>query len=624
MARITEECVARIKDSADVVELIGRYIPLRRAGNAWKACCPFHNEKTPSFSVNPARQTFHCFGCGVGGDAVRFLMMFENLDYPTALRRLADINGIPVIEEEENPEVARLRRRRSRIIQVNELAADYFHRQLCRSREASHVREYLKQRGFNIEIARAWQLGWAPPSFAGLQRQASEAGMDQRLLTDAYLLGNGRSGLYPVFRDRLMFPIRNVRGEVVGFSGRIMEEGKDPRKYVNTAETPAFRKGELLFGLHRATGAMARAGMTAVICEGQLDVIACHEKAELRHAVAGLGTAFTDEHAHLLRKYARKAILCYDGDAAGIKASEKTYRKLAQAGLQVFLATLPPGEDPDSLIRHEGPEPLQEAIRQARPYLEARVSHELTTLQGDSNARAALIPRMADLASEITDANLRDVAVVDLATRLNTGLDNLRDTVAEMIRARAKSSSSTAVPVATIGAFSSSFPSGSFPAEADGDKGDEEAEELTPVVPLRLHPTIRGLLHMAAADAEAQALLAERIEELQEPIRSLSGGVILQKLMEKLPSPGNTEEWNAFLAALPPEQSAALRNMDTQPLQLDSPLRCVEQACARAARDSIKARLDQLRARIHGGQLPEEESLAIIRETARLQQLLNG
>ncbi len=614
MARITEECVARIKDSVDVVELIGRYISLRRAGNAWKACCPFHNEKTPSFIVSPARQTFHCFGCGVGGDAVRFLMMFENLDYPTALRRLADINGIPVIEEEENPEVARLRRRRSLIIQLNEMTADYFHRQLCRSRDASHVREYLKQRGFNIEMARAWQLGWAPPSFAGVQQLASEAGMDQRLLVDAYLLGKGRAGLYPVFRDRLMFPIRNVRGEVVGFSGRIMEEGKDPRKYVNTAETPAFRKGELLFGLHKATGAMARAGMTVVICEGQLDVIACHEKAELRHAVAGLGTAFTDEHAHLLRKYARKAILCYDGDAAGIKASEKTYRKLAQAGLQVFLATLPPGEDPDSLIRHEGPEPLQEAVRQARPYLEARVSHELTTLQGDSSARAALIPRMADLAADITDANLRDVAVVDLATRLNTGLDNLRNTVAEMLRARAKSPSSAPIPVASSDSFS----------EEEGRDVGEELDERPTVVPLRLHPTIRGLLHMAASHAEAQALLVERIEELQEPIRSLSGGVILQKLMEKLPRPGDAGEWGAFLDSLPPEQAAALRNMDTQPLPLDSPLRCVEQACARAARDAIKARLDQLRAQIHGGQLPEEESLAIIQETARLQQLLNG
>lgn len=202
MARITQECVARIKDSADIVELLSKYLQLRRAGNSWKACCPFHSEKTPSFHVNPARQTFHCFGCGVGGDALKFIMMFENLDYPTALRRLADMNGIPVIEEEENPEMARLRRLRSRVVEANTLATEYYHRKLCRDAAAAHVREYLKQRGFGIEIARAWQLGWAPPDFREFDQLARSRSMDDRLLAEAYLLGRGQRGLYPVFRDR--------------------------------------------------------------------------------------------------------------------------------------------------------------------------------------------------------------------------------------------------------------------------------------------------------------------------------------------------------------------------------------------------------------------------------------
>ena len=403
MARITQECVARIKDSADIVELLSKYLQLRRAGNSWKACCPFHSEKTPSFHVNSARQTFHCFGCGVGGDALKFIMMFENLDYPTALRRLADMNGIPVIEEEENPEMARLRRLRSRVVEANTLATEYYHRKLCRDAAAAHVREYLKQRGFGIEIARAWQLGWAPPDFREFDQLARSRSMDDRLLAEAYLLGRGQRGLYPVFRDRLMFPIHNVRGEVVGFSGRVIRADQDPRKYVNTADTAAFHKGELLFGLYKATGPIGKAGMCVVVCEGQLDVIACHEKADIRNAVAGLGTAFTDEHAMILRKYAKKAILCYDGDNAGIKASEKTFRKLAAAGLEVYHASLPPGEDPDSLIGSKGPEALREAIDTARPYLEVRVGQELALIQGDANARAALIPRMADLAAEITD-----------------------------------------------------------------------------------------------------------------------------------------------------------------------------------------------------------------------------
>ncbi len=615
MARITQECVARIKDSADIVELIGRFLQLRRAGNAWKACCPFHNEKTPSFSVNPARQTFHCFGCGVGGDAVKFLMMYENLDYPTALRRIADMNGVPVIEEEENPEMARKRRLRGRVVELNSLATDYYHRQLCRNREAGHARAYLKKRGFDIEIARAWQLGWAPPDFRDFARQADAAKCDERLLTEAYLLGRGQRGLYPVFRNRLMFPIHNVRGEVVGFSGRVLEGDTDPRKYVNTAETIAFRKGELLFGLFKATGAIAKAGMTVVVCEGQLDVIACHEKAEVRNAVAGLGTAFTDEHAKMLRKYAKRAILCYDGDNAGIKASEKTYRKLAQAGMEVAYANLPPGEDPDSLIQSQGAEALRQALEEARPYLEVRAGHELRLAQGDSNARAALIPRMADLAAEIPDANRRDVAIVDLATRLNTGLENLRATVDDLIRARKEAPASTR----------SDEPEGDWCGEDEEDSPNQQnSSPRTPTLAIRLHPGIRGLLQLAATNERAQHMLVERIEELQEPIRNLSGGPLLQRLLECLPPPGDEAAWQAYADSLPPEQAAALRDVAHAPIPLDDPTPFVDQACERAARDTVQARIDQLRSRLRAGDLSMEESFALLQETSELQKMLNG
>lgn len=613
MARIKEECIARIKDSTDIVDLLGRYLQLRRSGNGWTACCPFHNEKTPSFHINPARQIFKCFGCGVGGDAVKFLMMYENLDYPTALRRIADMNGIAVIEEEENPEMARLRRLRSRVVEANQLAAEYYHRMLCRNQAAAHVREYLKRRGFNIDAAKAWQLGWAPPAFRELQLLAAGKNLDDKLLTEAYLLGNGRNGKYPVFRDRLMFPIHNVRGEVVGFSGRVMQDDQDPRKYVNTAETVAFRKGEQLFGLHKATGHIGKADMTVVVCEGQLDVIACHEKADIRNAVAGLGTAFTDEHAVILRKYAKKAILCYDSDNAGIKASEKTYRKLAQAGLEVLMATLPAGEDPDSLINTQGPEALRQVIAEARPYLEARVAREFQAGAGLTEHRASLIARMADLAAEIKDSNRRDVAVVDLATRLNTGMDDLRGTVNEIIRAR-KNAPSAPRPRAPQRDWE----------DAPLDAEYEEQEPAAPVVPVRLHPTMRGLISMAASNSEIQHLLVERIEELQEPIRHLSGGDILQRILEVLPEPGNPEAWQQFVTRLTPEQAAGIQSMSHEKLHLPEPQAVVDQACARAARDSVSARIDILRARIRGNNVSEQEALNILAETTALQQLLNN
>lgn len=620
MARITEECVARIKDAADVVDLVGRFVQLRRAGNSWKACCPFHAEKTPSFHVNPTRQTFHCFGCGVGGDAVKFVMMFENLDYPTALRRVADMYGVTVVEEEENPEMARLRRIRARVVEANTLAAEYFHKKLCRDRAADHVRAYLKKREFGIEIAKAWQLGWAPADFRELGQLANAKGIDDRLLAEAYLLGRGQRGLYPVFRDRLMFPICNVRGEIVGFSGRIMEEGQDPRKYVNTAETAAFRKGELLFGLYKATGPIAKAGMCVVVCEGQLDVIACHEKADIRNAVAGLGTAFTDDHAKILRKYAKKAILCYDGDNAGIKASEKTFRKLAAAGLEVYHAALPAGEDPDSLIRTQGAEALREAIAAARPYLEVRVELEKTLVKDDVNARAALIPRMADLAAEIADPNRRDVSIVDLATRLNTGLDELRTSVNDIIRARkdappAFDQRRPAAPMADAGY--------GYPEEEYGDFAEPEPM-ARPVVAIRLHPAIRGLISFAAGNKEAQHLLTERIEDLQEPIRALSGGIILQRLMEQLPEPGNAGAWQQFIASLPPEQSAALRDLNNAAVELENVSVYVEQACNRAARDTVKATIDSLKSRIRSGNISAAEAVALMQECTDLQKMLDG
>lgn len=617
MARITEECVARIKDSADIVDIVGSCIQLRRAGNAWKACCPFHNEKTPSFHVNPARQSFHCFGCGVGGDAIKFLMMFENLDYPTALRRVADKNGIAIIEEDENPEQQRRRRLRGRVVEANTLAADYFHRQLCRNRDADHVRAYLKQREFNIEIAKAWQLGWAPPDFRAFRQLAAEKHIDTQLLTDAYLLQNSSRGSYAVFRDRLMFPIQNVRGEVVGFSGRIMAEGQDPRKYVNTGDTVAFHKGELLFGLFKATSHIARAGMCVVICEGQIDVISCHEKADVRNAVAGLGTAFTDDHAATLRKYAKKAILCYDADKAGIKASEKTFRKLAAVDMEVYMAVLPEGEDPDSLICKHGPDALRDAINHARPYLEVRTEIEQRLAGQDANAKAAMVPALADLAAEIKDAIRRDIIIADLAVRLNTGLDELRNMVNDIIRHRKE-----APPAPAISHDDDAFDD--YPEEQSNEQTSPTYVPTIRVAPVRLHPTIRNLISYAAQNKEAQQALVERIEELQEPITILSGGMILQRILEELPTPGDAQEWNDFIAKLPPEQAAALRNIDNTPLLINDVDAFMEQACAHAARDAVSARIDTIKTRIRSGNLTQEEVAALFREMNELQRLLNG
>ncbi len=615
MARIIPECEARIKESANIVDLVGRYVQLRRAGYSWKACCPFHNEKTPSFHVNPARQSFHCFGCGVGGDAVKFLMMYENLDYPTALRRLADINGIPVIEEEDDPEIARKRRLRSAVVQVNELAAEYYHKLLCRSKDAADAREYLKTRGIDINIAKSWQLGWAPPSFRELSDLARARGFGDQILREAYLTGQNSSGSFPVFRDRLMFPIRNIRGEVVGFSGRIMQPDRDPRKYVNTAETVAFHKGELLFGLHKATSAMAKAGSTALICEGQLDVIACHERAELRYAVAGLGTAFTDDHAKLLAKYARKAILCYDGDNAGNAAAEKTYRKLAAAGISVYRATLPAGEDPDSLSREQGGEILQQAVKEAQPFLEQCVTAELLSCRNDAPSRAALVERMADLAAEIHSAVQRDISTADLATRLGVGLDQMRESVNRAVREHKRR------PTHEPYEFQDDYPA-EDQGEAIHENGISTIDPQKKAPSITLHPALNAVLSLMFSNTKAHHMLMERVEDLQEPIRYLTGGALLQRVLELTPTSDSKPNVDILAQKLTEEEVQALRKVPTGDLGDQWMENYVDEVCAQAINATLEAKIDLLRTRLRG-ELSLEEYKSTIEEISVLTTIAN-
>ncbi len=605
MARITAECEARIKQSIDIVDLLGRYIDIRRAGTAWKACCPFHQEKTPSFHVNPSRQSYHCFGCGEGGDGIKFLMSFENLSYPDALRRIADLNGIPILEEEESPEVARRRQMRRRIVELNAFATEYYHRQLCRHPDAAHVRAYLKKRDINIEMARAWKLGWAPAHFDELARLAAEAQYPRQLLVDAYLLGQGQRGHYPVFRDRLMFPITNVRGEIVGFSGRVMDEQQDPRKYVNTAETLAFRKSELLFGLNKATSRIGREDMTVLLCEGQIDVLACHEKADLRHAVAALGTAFTDEHAAMLRKYAKRVVLCYDGDKAGLAAAEKSYRKLAAAGLEVYQAALPLGEDPDSLINKEGADSLRAIVSDARPYLEYRCTQELAQLGNNALHKAELMSHMSELLADITDESHRDIALVDVATRAHMGIELLRDKVSDIIQARKKQPERS--------------------RERGPDREEQDALMTTPAVaPCRLHPSLRGIIQLGLINAEAQQGLLARIEDLYEAIQTLEGGVILLRFFEQLPEPGNAEHWQRYLSSLTPAQAAAIQSMDRHLESLDKPHEQVTLACEKVIRALLLQKLDTLKSQLYDPHLSAELRQEHLQEITRLKQMLDS
>ena len=329
MPRIPDETVQQVLGATDIVELIASYgLDLKRAGGDFKTHCPFHNEKTPSFNVSPGRQTYRCFGCGEGGNAVGFVMAYENLPFPEALRKLAARSNITIEEGEYDPQEDRRRRRLSRLKLLHNQAARFMHSLLLEDPGAEHARQYLKSRGYDRGMAGRWSLGWMPRNTDVFLDWARDAGFTGKELLHSGITklreeDNPRSGLWVRFGDRLMFPIHNERDDVIAFSGRKLREEQGGGKYINSPETPIFKKSNVFFGLHKAIRHMRD---YAVLCEGQLDVIACHE-AGVKNAVATQGTACTNEHARLLKRYtgSDKVVICFDSDSAGHDAAHHSH-----------------------------------------------------------------------------------------------------------------------------------------------------------------------------------------------------------------------------------------------------------------------------------------------------------
>jgi len=333
MGTIPSDTIEQIAAANDIVEVIGSYFPVKRAGANFKALCPFHQEKTPSFHVSPQRQTFHCFGCGAGGSVFRFVMDYEHIDFPSAVRKLAARVGIPVIEERGPHGEDRQHEARRVLLRLHAEAAGWFHDNLLKKELAEPARDYLKKRGISAEIAKRWQLGFAPDEWDAFGSWARGRGYDARDLIasglvktkdDADRAPDQTSNLKPQtsydrFRGRIMFPICNDVGEVIAFSGRLLENEAESAKYINSPETPLFRKGNVLFGLHKTKRGLIEANC-AIVCEGQLDLITLYE-AGITNVVAPQGTAFTENQARLLKRFVDEVVLCFDADAAGNKAA---------------------------------------------------------------------------------------------------------------------------------------------------------------------------------------------------------------------------------------------------------------------------------------------------------------
>ncbi|WP_298038856.1 DNA primase [uncultured Desulfuromonas sp.] len=417
--RIPEEKVDEIRERTDIVEVVSSYMPLKRSGANHQGLCPFHSEKTPSFNVNAPRQIFHCFGCGVGGNVFSFLMRMEGLSFPEAVRRLGERVGIEVEEQRLTPAEEQRRQERDRLSRVNEVAAEFYHQILLEDPQGGPARRYLKQRGYGGETARAFQLGFAPAEWEGLARHLEGKGFDPKVARQLGLIREGRQGRgdYDLFRNRLIFPIQDASGRVAAFGGRVLDDSLP--KYINSSESPLYHKGQVLYGLFQAKEEMRRRDEVVVV-EGYFDQLALH-RAGFGHAVATCGTALTEEHGRLLKRYAKRVVLLFDQDRAGQQATFRAMDVLLGQGLTVAVAALEAGEDPDSFLQRHGDEGFAKRLEEARPVFEA-YTDAVFAARGDSiegKARAAeeVAGKMRLLSSDIE----RGLYLKALAER--TGLD---------------------------------------------------------------------------------------------------------------------------------------------------------------------------------------------------------
>jgi len=400
----------RVKQQADIVRVVGEYVRLKKSGQNFMGLCPFHSEKTASFAVHPVKQIYHCFGCGAGGDVFKFVMEMEKVSFPEALRLVAEKCGIALPERRpRTPEQEKTARLRAALVELHQHAARFFAEQLATSKEGKLVRDYLYDRGLSDAVINEFGLGYAPATGDALYRRLRGLGYKQEVVEASGLVNRDERGsFYDRFRARVMFPIANESGRLVGFGGRAMgdPEASGP-KYLNSPETPIYSKSRVLYNLHRAKEAIRRADF-ALLVEGYTDCIGVHT-AGLANVVASCGTSLTETQVRLLGRFSRRVAVSYDPDSAGQAATERSLNLLLEQGLEVRVVTLPAGFDPDSFVRQQGAEAYRAQVKQARAYLEylldrARVSYDLSARDAKVAALNYLLPYLTRVPNKIQRA----------------------------------------------------------------------------------------------------------------------------------------------------------------------------------------------------------------------------
>ncbi len=405
---ISDNTLDRIRAANDIVDVIGGYLPLKRAGGNFTALCPFHKEKSPSFNVNPLKQIFHCFGCHKGGDVFTFVKEYENIGFVDSVRRLADRAKIP-LEMDNNPGAQETRHIKDQLLQIHDQLTTRW--QSCLANEAAGqlARDYLAKRGVSEEGIKLFRIGAAPEAWDDTVNWAKSKGFDLATVEKAgVIIKKEETGrYYDRFRGRLMFPICDEQGRVIGFSGRVLSGDEKTAKYVNSPETPIFAKSKVFFALDKSKRAILDAGF-AIVCEGQLDSIACF-MGGVQNIVAPQGTAFTDQHARIIKRYVDEVVLCFDSDNAGQNAAVRALDSLLASGLAVRVAVMPPKDDPDSFIKTHGGEAFRELIKNADGFFDYYLkrlcnTNDITTDKG----RLTVVNEMAEAVRKTANPVLID------------------------------------------------------------------------------------------------------------------------------------------------------------------------------------------------------------------------
>ena len=416
---------------SDIESVVSAYVNVKRRGRNLVGLCPFHGEKTPSFTVYPETASFYCFGCGAGGDVITFIKRIENLDYIDAVKFLADRAGMKMPENDVNDAASRLR---LRILEANREAARWFHSNLY-TPDGRVGLEYFRSRGYTDQTIRRFGLGYAPDSFGALRDHMRGKGYKDEELTAAWLAARGKKsgGIYDIFRARAMVPIIDIRGNVIAFGGRVLDDSKP--KYLNTADTLAFKKTNNLFALNFAKSS---GGKQLILCEGYMDVIALHQ-AGFTNAVAALGTSFTAEHARLIARYADEVILVFAAESAGQKGTQRAIGLLRQTGVDIRVISIPDGKDPDEFIKHHGPERFRLLLERSANDVEYRlIALGKRHMLGTADGKVAYLREAAALLAELQSPIERDVYAGKLSAELGVNKSAILDQVQELMERRKK------------------------------------------------------------------------------------------------------------------------------------------------------------------------------------------